>query len=126
MRTALVSSTTTPALQPPSLRARAQAWLPRLVLAPSFVLVLVFVYGFNLWTVFLSFTNSKAFASTKLVGWTNYERLWGWTFASDPPSNWHTAIVNMALFGVLYVFFCLALGLLLAILLDQKIRGEGI
>ena len=34
--------------------------LPKLVLAPSFLLVLIFVYGFNLWTLFLSFTNSKA------------------------------------------------------------------
>jgi len=31
----------------------------------------------------------------------------------------------MGLFGGLYVFFCLALGLTLAILIDQKIRGEG-
>jgi glucose/mannose transport system permease protein len=126
MKTALARSALVESTQPSSLRATAQAWLPRLVLAPSFVLVLIFVYGFNLWTVFLSFTNSKAFASTKLVGLLNYERLWDWTFASDPPSNWHTAIVNMAIFGFLYVFFCLALGLLLAILLDQKIRGEGI
>src|SRR5215470_14610141 len=126
MTSTLTNTATVESPQPTSLRAKLQAWLPRLVLAPSLVLVLIFVYGFNLWTVFLSFTNSKAFASTKLVGWVNYERLWNWTFASDPPSNWHTAIVNMALFGVLYVFFCLALGLLLAILLDQKIRGEGI
>lgn len=126
MRAALVSSATMDRTQPASLRAKAQAWLPRLVLAPSFVLVLIFVYGFNLWTFFLSFTNSKAFANTHLVGLANYQRLWDWTFASDPPSNWHTALVNMAVFGVLYVFFCLALGLLLAILLDQKIRGEGI
>src|SRR5262245_37781356 len=126
MTTDIVNPSTTPRTQRGSLRAAAQAWLPRLVLGTSFILVLIFVYGFNLLTVFLSFTNSKAFASTKLVGWVNYERLWNWTFASDPPSNWHTAIVNMALFGVLYVFFCLALGLLLAILLDQKIRGEGI
>src|SRR5262245_59129824 len=105
MKTALAHSTAMDSAQTGSLRAKAQAWLPRLVLAPSFVLVLIFVYGFNLWTVFLSFTNSKAFATTKFVGWLNYERLWNWTFASDPPSNWHTAIVNMALFGVLYVFF---------------------
>ena len=42
---------------------RLQDLLPRLVLAPSFLLVLVFVYGFNLWTLFLSFTNSKAFTN---------------------------------------------------------------
>jgi glucose/mannose transport system permease protein len=109
-----------------TLREQVQDWLPRLVLAPSFLLVLLFVYGFNLWTLFLSFTNSKAFPTTNLVGFTNYVRLWNWTFETDPPSNWYTALVNMALFGSLYIFFCLFLGLLLAILLDQKIRGEGI
>jgi glucose/mannose transport system permease protein len=109
-----------------SLRGRLQDWLPRLVLAPSFLLVLVFVYGFNLWTLFLSFTNSKAFPTTNLIGFTNYVRLWNWTFETDPPSNWYTALVNMALFGGLYIVFCLFLGLLLAILLDQRIRGEGI
>jgi glucose/mannose transport system permease protein len=109
-----------------SARERLQNILPRLVLAPSFILVLIFVYGFNLWTFFLSFTNSKAFATTNIVGLLNYKRLWDWTFETDPPSNWYTAIVNMGLFGGLYVVFCLVLGLMLAILLDQKIRGEGI
>src|ERR1700760_4420829 len=109
-----------------TLRRRLQDWLPRLVLAPSFLLVLVFVYGFNLWTLFLSFTNSKAFPTTKLVGWANYRKLWTWTFETDPPSSWYTALVNMAIFGGLYIVFCLFLGLTLAILLDQKIRGEGV
>jgi glucose/mannose transport system permease protein len=109
-----------------SLRARLQNILPKLVLAPSFLLVLIFVYGFNLWTLFLSFTNSKAFSSTTLIGLANYQKLWTWTFETDPPSGWYTAIVNMGLFGGLYVVFCLTLGLTLAILLDQKIRGEGI
>ena len=109
-----------------SLRTKLQDALPRLVLAPSFVLLLVFVYGFILWTIYLSFTNSKAFPSYDLVGWGSYIRLWNWTFDTDPPSSWYTAIVNMGLFGGLYIFFCLVLGLTLAILLDQKIRGEGI
>jgi glucose/mannose transport system permease protein len=116
-------STTRPRAQ---MRERLQNIVPKLVLAPSFLLVLIFVYGFNLWTLFLSFTNSKAFASTKLVGLLNYQKLWNWTFETDPPSNWYTAIVNMGIFGGLYVVFCLFLGLTLAILLDQKIRGEGI
>jgi glucose/mannose transport system permease protein len=107
------------------IRDRARDLLPRLVLAPSFLLILIFVYGFNFWTLLLSFTNSKAFTNLNFIGWANYEKLWNWTFQSDPPSNWYTAIVNMGLFGSLYVIFCLALGLLLAILLDQKIRGEG-
>jgi glucose/mannose transport system permease protein len=108
------------------LRDRLRDWLPRLVLAPSFLLILFFVYGFNLWTLLLSFTNSKAFTNFNFIGWANYQKLWTWTFQYDPPSNWYTAIVNMGLFGGLYVIFCLALGLMLAILLDQKIRGEGV
>ena len=60
MKNALINSAAIDSAQPGSLRATAQAWLPRLVLAPSFVLVLIFVYGFNLWTLFLSFTNSRA------------------------------------------------------------------
>ena len=34
----------------PSLRDRAQAWLPKLVLSPSFAVILLFVYGFILFT----------------------------------------------------------------------------
>src|SRR5271163_1348406 len=70
-----------------TIRDKLQHYLPRLVLAPSFLLVLVFVYGFNLWTLFLSFTNSKAFANFNFVGWLNYKRLWDWTFQTDPPSS---------------------------------------
>jgi glucose/mannose transport system permease protein len=110
----------------PGLRDRLRDWIPRLVLAPSFALVLIFVYGFNFWTLLISFTNSKAFANFNFIGWGNYAKLWTWTFEVDPPSNWYTALVNMVIFGGLYVIFCLVLGLALAILLDQKIRGEGI
>ena len=110
----------------PSFRTKLQDALPKLVLAPSFALLLFFVYGFILWTIYLSFTNSKAFPSYDLVGWGSYLRLWNWTFDTDPPSSWYTAIVNMGIFGGLYISFCLVLGLTLAILLDQKIRGEGI
>jgi glucose/mannose transport system permease protein len=109
-----------------SLRQTLQNLLPRLVLAPSFALVLIFVYGFNVWTVLLSFTNSKAFSNMNFVGLANYKKLWTWTFETDPPSSWYTALVNMGIFGGLYVSICLVIGLTLAILLDQKIRIEGI
>src|ERR1700721_1049735 len=110
----------------PGLKDRLRDWIPRLVLAPSFVLVLFFFYGFNLWLLLISFTNSKAFANFKFLGCGNYAKRWTWTFETDPPSNWYTALFNMVIFGGLYVIFCLVLGLALAILLDQKIRGEGI
>ncbi|TIN99107.1 MAG: sugar ABC transporter permease, partial [Mesorhizobium sp.] len=78
-----------------------------------------------LWTIYLSFTNSKTFPSYDITGARAYQRLWRWTFESDPPSSWYTSITNMGIFGFLYILICLALGLFLAILLDQKIRGEG-
>jgi glucose/mannose transport system permease protein len=109
-----------------SIRSRLQDALPKIVLAPSFAITIVFVYGFILWTVYLSFTNSKAFPDYTLVGPRAYQRLWQWTFESDPPSSWYTALVNMGIFGSLYIGLCMVFGLLLAILLDQKIRGEGV
>jgi glucose/mannose transport system permease protein len=107
------------------LRQILQNALPKIVLAPSFLLIIIFVYGFIAWTGFLSLTNSKTFPDYELTGFNAYLKLWNWTFETNPPSNWYTAISNMGVFGGLYIFFCLALGLGLAILLDQKIRFEG-
>ena len=61
------------------------------------------LYGFNFWTLLLSFTSSKAFTNLKFIGFANYQKLWTWTFQTDPPSSWYTAIVNMGVFGGLYV-----------------------
>ena len=44
-------------------RARLQELLPKLVLAPSFLIVLVFVYGFIAYTGVLSLTDSKMLPS---------------------------------------------------------------
>ncbi|MCY1667023.1 carbohydrate ABC transporter permease [Rhizobium sp. SL86] len=101
------------------LRTRIQDWLPKVVLAPSFAVTLLFVYGFILFTIFLSFTGSKMLPIYNFVGFTNYRRLWA-------QENWHIAISNIAIFASLYIVICTALGLLLAIFLDQKIRGEGV
>ena len=51
-----------------SVRSRLQDALPKIVLAPSFAIVIVFVYGFILWTVYLSFTNSRTFPSYAITG----------------------------------------------------------
>jgi glucose/mannose transport system permease protein len=100
-------------------RAELQAWLPRIVLAPSFLAVLLFVYGFILFTAYLSFTDSKMLPSFGLVGWENYVKLW-------KLPHWWRALTNLAIFGTLYIAVCTVLGMGLAILLDQKIRAEGV
>ena len=98
---------------------RLRAFLPRLVLAPSFALVLFFVYGFILWTIYLSFTRSRMMPLYDLVGFDSYVRLF-----SQP--NWYKALENLAIFGTLYIGISIALGLTIAILIDQRIRGEGV
>ncbi len=99
-------------------RTKLQEWIPKLVLSPSVALMLVFVYGFILYTIYLSFTGSKMLPKYDLIGIDNYVRLWGL-------SAWWTAVSNLAVFATLYITICTAIGLTLAILLDQKIRGEG-
>lgn len=98
---------------------RLREFLPRLVLAPSFALVLFFVYGFILWTIYLSFTRSRLMPVYELVGFDSYYRL----FAQP---NWYVALENLAIFGGLYIGISIVLGLVLAILIDQRIRGEGV
>ncbi|EGP55864.1 MAG TPA: sugar ABC transporter permease [Agrobacterium sp.] len=99
-------------------RSRLQELLPKLVLAPSFVVIIIFVYGFIAYTGFLSLTDSKMLPSYNFVGLMNYQRLWALP-------HWWRAISNLAIFASLYIIICSVLGLFLAILLDQKIRGEG-
>ncbi len=99
-------------------KTRLQIWLPKLVLAPSLALVLVFVYGFIIFSVYLSFTDSRLLPSYGWVGLENYSKLWRL-------SHWWTSISNMAIFAFLYIGICTILGLGLAIFLDQKIRAEG-
>jgi glucose/mannose transport system permease protein len=54
----------------------------------------------------------------EFVGLLQYERLWAM-------ERWWVALKNLAIFGLLYVGVSMALGVFLAILLDQKVRGEG-
>lgn len=103
----------------PATKRGLQDWLPRIVLAPSFALVLVFVYGFIVWTAALSMSTSRILPVYKWAGFDAYVRL----FAQP---SWYMALKNLAIFGSLYIVICITLGLFLAILLDQKIRIEGV
>ncbi|WP_424971061.1 carbohydrate ABC transporter permease [Dinoroseobacter sp. S76] len=99
-------------------KTRLQVWLPKLILSPSLAMILVFVYGFILFSVYLSFTDSRLLPSYGWVGWENYSKLWRL-------SHWEISLTNMGVFAALYIGICTCLGLGLAIFLDQKIRAEG-
>ena len=105
------------------MKLRMISWLekhmPKIVLAPSFVVSLVFVYGFIGWTAWISLTRSRLLPRYDFHGVIQYERL----FESV---RWDAAINNLFVFGFLFIVISTILGLILAILLDQKIRTEGV
>ncbi|UWU26117.1 sugar ABC transporter permease (plasmid) [Rhizobium sp. CB3060] len=101
-------------------RARLRAQAPAaLALAPAAVIAIVAYIGAIVWTVTLSFTNSKLLPSYTFVGLSQYVRLFNTeTFTS---SGW-----NILLFGVLFIAGSLVFGFLLAVFIDQNVRCEGV
>jgi len=97
---------------------RASA-LPKLLLSPSALLVLVCVYGYIMFTIYLSFTASTLMPSYNLVGTASFVRLFGL-------QNWDVSIGNLAVFASLYIVLAIVLGLGFAILIDQQIQAEGV
>ena len=99
--------------------ARLSQWMPRLVLAPSLILALFFIYGLIAWNGYLSLSASRLLPNYTFVGVEQYVNLW-------ESERWWVALKNLGIFGGLFLLFGMSIGLLLAILLDQKIRAEGV
>jgi glucose/mannose transport system permease protein len=100
------------------MRARRDLWISRLALSPTVAIAAIFLYGFALWTCWISLTASTLLPNYDIAGLVQYQRLW-----SNP--RWLTAYRNLFVFGALYVALCVAIGLLLAIMLDRRIACEG-
>ncbi|MEY5029619.1 MAG: hypothetical protein RLZ63_1934 [Pseudomonadota bacterium] len=94
-------------------------WLPRLVVAPSFIVSLLFIYGLMVWNGYLSLSASRILPNYEFVGLQQYLTLW----ESD---RFRVAMTNMGIFGTLFIGGAMVIGVLLAILLDQKVRAEGV
>ena len=93
--------------------------LPKIVVSPLFAASLFFVYGFIAWTVYISFTKSGVMPSYTLDGVSQYWRLW-------QTPRWYVALQNLFIFSFLFISISTAIGILLAIFLDQRIRIEGV
>jgi len=87
-------------------------WVPLLLSAGHLV-------SFALWTIWVSFTPSTLIPVAGWVGLRNYS-------AVMATRNWQIAFDNLLLFGSGFVLLSLLTGLFLAILLDQRIRGENV
>ena len=161
--------------------------IPKLVLAPTSLAALIFIYGFIVWTAWISITQSEILPDYKIaVGYKiskkalmnmrksglpqsvsdnlhaledeeltdrkskflrNVEKQIGTeqtrayrdlilkhSYTRDPlfqykklfhSDRWMVALRNLLIFASLFLALCIALGLLLAIFLDQRIRAEG-
>lgn len=101
-----------------------------LMLLPSLILLGIFVYGFIGRTFYFSLTNwgqdlSQALAinpKLKFIGFENYLDL----FTSPLDIRFRQDLVNTFFFTIFFLAGCLGIGLTLAILLDKKVKGEGI
>jgi glucose/mannose transport system permease protein len=93
-------------------------YLPKLLFSPSVLLVLVCVYGYIMFTIYLSFTTSTMLPTFEWAGTAAYSRLLGL-------ENWQVSLANLATFASLYIVIAMVMGLGLAILIDQKIRSES-
>ena len=97
------------------------------MLLPSIVLVGIFVYGFIGMTAWTSLTDSNALqqlSGLPQISWGS--KITTELFTGVLKSRFRIDMVNTVFFTVLFIAVCLAVGILLAILLDQKIKGESV
>jgi glucose/mannose transport system permease protein len=101
------------------MRIAKERWLAFLLISPSLVALLIFVYGFIAWTLRVSLTNWKGLLPDYTwAGLSNY-------IALTQDRRFGIGVTNTIIFTILFMVGCLLLGLALAILLDQRLPGEG-
>jgi glucose/mannose transport system permease protein len=100
------------------LRQRWDRILPHLVIWPPLLVSCAYVLLFSAWTIWVSFTRSTLLPEYSWAGTRNYTAM----LASR---NWQVAYSNLFIYGALFVVGTMAIGLLLAVLIDQRIRGEN-
>lgn len=88
-------------------------------LAPALAILIVVYVGCTAWTIWISMTSSRMLPSSNFVGLRQYEAL----FANE---RWQVSVGNLAVFGVLFMLVSIALGFLLAVAIDQRVRGENL
>lgn len=103
----------------PTWGERAKAWLPFWLILPSLIAGFIYTFGFTAWTFYLSLSDSSQLPSYNYVGFENYAKLWA-------NKRWIIAYSNLFFFSAFYVLGTMMAGLLLAILIDQKIRAESL
>lgn len=92
--------------------------MPYIVLAPSVAASFIYVFVFTGWTFYISLSDSTLLPTYGFVGLENYVSLF-------ENRRWNVAYTNLFLFSGFYVLGSIVIGLLLAILIDQRVRAES-
>jgi glucose/mannose transport system permease protein len=110
----------------------------------AMILIALFVFvGGTLWVILFSFTSMRVLPLftpaewwDKFIGFANYERLFSTSRWMDCPalseigtSAWKLqcagAYPNVVTYAILSIIFVMIAGFIIAVLMDQKIRAEG-
>lgn len=86
---------------------------------PMMLIVLVGFVGSTIWTMAFSLTDAKFFPVWHFVGYNQY------TFLMTN-ERWIKSLQNMTLYAICFVSISFVLGFLIAVMMDQKIRAEGV
>jgi glucose/mannose transport system permease protein len=87
-------------------------------LLPLAITTLLAYVGSVLWSIRISLSNSKMLPRNDWAGLSQFERL----FETD---RWIISLQNMGVLAVIYIGGVLILGTLLAIFIDQQVKGES-
>lgn len=98
---------------------RLNRLVPYAALMPMAAVVIVGYVGAALWTLWISLTGSRTFPSGRFIGLAQYHRL----FDNE---RWMLSLHNLAVYGLLFILACLVIGFLLAVFIDQHVKGEGV
>lgn len=93
--------------------------LARVAASAVAAVAVAYVLGFTTWTVVLSLTDSTLLPNYTFVGFKHYGRLLS-------SRVWQVAYLNLVVYGLGFILGATGLGLLLAVLIDQRIRGENL
>jgi len=105
--------------RPAPLNRRPRPWAATLALLPLALTVLGVYVGTVLWSLRLSVSSSRIFPRDDFVGLAQYLRLFD-------TERWIVSLQHLAWFGAGFTATCLATGLGLALLMDQRVRAEGV
>jgi glucose/mannose transport system permease protein len=99
---------------------RGDMALAVIVLSPSILATAIFIYGFILWTGYISTVKwNSAVEDYTFVGLQNWIQLFGM-------ERFQWDLRNLVLFAAGFMLQCIVFGFLIAVLLNQKIKGEAL